>query len=241
VSERVTGQDRTHRVGTDGSAQAGANPSRHPWPRRNVQWLRAYIPNSSGRSGTRRAERGRHKPYIRGETALGSIAPEQETIHFVPDVRYRSIERFAAWIDDNGPLGIQPIEAKADRLTDAPPDTVANDGLADCARQSKADARTLSQRFPKAERGEEGAGETAPLVIHAPEIFGTQQTDTFRKTRYGDLPLRTDREFLAATSAATGKDSTAILGFHTGTEAMSLGAVAIIRLKSTFRHCGSRI
>ena len=100
---------------------------------------------------------------------------------------------------------------------------------------------TIGLRFTETERGKEGAGETAPLVIDASKILGTQQTDTFRKTRYGDLPLRTDRKFLAATGAAASENSTAILGFHTGTEAMSLGAVAIIRLKSTFRHCGSRI
>ena len=100
---------------------------------------------------------------------------------------------------------------------------------------------TIGLGFTETKRGEQRAGETAPLVVDASKIFGTQQTDTFRKTRYGDLPLRTDREFLAATGAATGEHSAAVLGFHTGAEAVGLGAVAIIRLKSTFRHCGSRI
>jgi len=238
---KVTGRDRTRRVETDGSARGVAGPSRHPWPRRNVRRLRAYIPNNSGRSGTRRAERGRHQPYIRGGTASRSIAAEKETVHFAPDLRDGSVEGFAAGIDDNGPLGIQPIEAQANRLTNAPADRIPHDGFTDCAGESEADMRAIGLRFTEAERGKERTGKPAPLIIHASKIFGTQQADTFRKTRYGDLPLRADREFLTATGAATGKDSAAVLGFHTGAEAMGLGAVAIIRLKSTFRHCGSRI
>lgn len=41
------------------------------------------------------------------------------------------------------------------------------------------------------------------------------------------------RETLAALGAATGENGTAALGRHTGTEAVGLGALALVRLVGT--------
>jgi len=55
------------------------------------------------------------------------------------------------------------------------------------------------------------------------------------------LPFGADGELFAAPRTAAGKNGTPVLGFHSGQEPVRLGAVAVIRLKSTFRHCGSSI
>jgi hypothetical protein len=70
--------------------------------------------------------------------------------------------------------------------------------------------------------------------------------DRSRRTRFGNpemavLPLGTDSELLAAARASAGKHGTAILGFHATTESVRLRAVAIIRLKGTFRHFSSNM
>jgi hypothetical protein len=56
-----------------------------------------------------------------------------------------------------------------------------------------------------------------------------------------ELPLGTDSEFLPAARPAASQDCTAVLGFHSGAEAVGLRAVTIIRLKGTFGHFSSSI
>jgi hypothetical protein len=186
-------------------------------------------------------EGGKLQTCIPGGLGSRSIASLKKTFDFAVKFRYRCIEGFAPRIDDDGPLWAQLIQLEAYGLTDPSLNAISHHGFAEGARAGEANMWSFQLRFADTECRKQRSGEPGTLVINPAEVFGTQQTDTFRKTRYGDLPLRTDREFLAASGAATGENSTAILGFHTGTEAMRLGAVAIIRLKSTFRHCGSRI
>ena len=50
------------------------------------------------------------------------------------------------------------------------------------------------------------------------------------------LPLVADRELLASTSPSASDHRAAILGGHAGEKTMRFGAVAVVRLKSTFRH-----
>jgi hypothetical protein len=157
------------------------------------------------------------------------------------EIRYGSIEGFAPGIDDDGPLGAQPVEVEADRLADTPFDTVPHDRFANGARDSKADMRSVRLRLSDTKSGEEGPGEAGTLVINSSKVFGSQQTDTFRKTRDGVLPLGANGQFLAATCATTGENGAAILGFHTSAKPVRFGAVAIIRLKGTFRHFSSSI
>jgi hypothetical protein len=156
-------------------------------------------------------------------------------------VRYGSIEGFAPRIDDDGPLWAQPVEVEANRLADTPLDTVPHDRFADGARDSEADMRPVRLRFEDTKSGEEGPGESGTLVINSSKVFGSQQTDTFRKTRDGVLPLGTNGQFLAATGATTGENGAAILGLHTGAKPVRFSAMAVIRLKGTFRHFSSSI
>ena len=146
------------------------------------------------------------------------------------------IERFAAGIDDDGPLGAQPIELEADGLADTPLDAVAHHGFAEGAGGGEPDMRSIRLRFAHTEGREQGAGETGSVVIDASEIFRSQQAYTFGKTGDGTLPLGTDGQFFAASGPAARQHRAAILGFHTGEKAMRLGTMTIIRLKSTFRH-----
>ena len=79
------------------------------------------------------------------------------------------------------------------------------------------------------------------MVIDAPEIFRSKQAYTFWKTGDGLLPFGTDSQFLAAPGPAAREHRAAIFRLHPGEEAMRLGTVAIIRLKSAFRHFSSSI
>jgi hypothetical protein len=156
-------------------------------------------------------------------------------------VRHGRIEGFAARIDDNGPLRTQPIQLQSDGLTKAAPNAVPHHGFADGAGNGKPDAWAVRLRFADGEGGKQRAGVFRARVINPSEVFGSQQTNTFRKTRDGELPLGADRQFVAAAGAAAGKNGAAVLGFHPGAKSVRLGAMAIIRLKSAFRHGDSRI
>ena len=130
---------------------------------------------------------------------------------------------------------------EADGLAHAPLDAVAHHRLADGARDCEADMRPIGLRLADTKSGEEGSGELGTLVINSSKVFRSQQTDTFRKTRDGALPLGANSQFLAATSAAAGENGAAVLGLHPGAKPVRFGAMAIIRLKGTFRHFSSSI
>ena len=149
---------------------------------------------------------------------------------------HRGIERLAPWIDYDGPLWAQLIEMQADGLADTPPDAVADHGFAEGAGCSEADMRPGGLRLANAKCRKERARETGTLIVNSSEVFRPQQANTFRKSRDGALPFGADSEFFAATGAAACEDGPAILGFHTRPEPVCFGAVAIVRLKGTFRH-----
>jgi hypothetical protein len=152
------------------------------------------------------------------------------------EFRHRGVESLAARIEYDGPLRAQLIQVQAHCLSHAPLDAIAYDRFADRARNCKSDTWADGFGFADTEGGEQGTGTPGTLIVDSSEILRTQQTDTFRKTRDGELPLVADREFFAASGAAAGENSAAVFGFHTRTEAVSLGTVTIIRLKGTFRH-----
>jgi hypothetical protein len=163
----------------------------------------------------------------------------KETLHFAVKFRYRGIVRLATGIEYDGPLRAQLFQMQAHCLSQAPLDTVPYNGLPDRARDRETDMWSGSFWFADTKGSEQGAGMAGTLVVNSSEVLRTQQTDTFRKTRDGGLPLVTDREFLPASRAAAGENSATVFGFHAGTKAVSLGTVTIIRLKGTFRHCSS--
>ena len=170
---------------------------------------------------------------------LWPTATEKQPLDFAVQFHDRSIERLAPWIDYDGPLWAQLIEMQADGLADTPLDAVADHGFAEGAGCSEADMRPVGLRFADAERREERARDTGALIVNSSEVFRPQQTNTFRKSRDGALPFGADSEFLAAAGAAAREYSPAILGFHARPEPVRLGAVAIVRLKGTFRHLSS--
>jgi hypothetical protein len=189
----------------------------------------------------RREARGKYKPCKTGGRGSGTTATDDETLHFPLQLRHRSIEGLAPWIDDNGPLWIHPIDIKADGFAHAAPDAVSHHSLPHSPRDSEADLWAIRLRFADEEGGKERTCELGSLVINPSKVFGTQQTNTFRKTSYGKLPLGADRELVASASATPREHGPPVLGFHTGTEAVRLRAMTIIRLKSAFRHCCSSL
>jgi hypothetical protein len=183
----------------------------------------------------------KHKPYIRAGCALRSIAAQKEALHFPAQLRHGRIEGFAAGIDDDGTLRTQPIQLQSDGLADATPDAIPYHGFADGAGNGKTDTRAIRRRLPDHESREQRARILRPVVVYPSEVFGPQQTNTFRKTSDGGLPLGADRQLVTAAGAAAGENGASVLSLHPGAEAVRLGAMAIIRLKSAFRHDDSRI
>jgi len=76
---------------------------------------------------------------------------------------------------------------QADGLAQTPPDPVADHRLAQGARRGETDMRTSSLRLTHTKRRKEGARKAGTLVIDSAEIRGSQQPDTFRKSRYAYL------------------------------------------------------
>jgi len=189
----------------------------------------------------RRASTERSKPYIRPKGTLRSIAPEKETLHLPLQILQGRIEHFPAWVDDDRPPWVQPIEVEAYGFAHAPLDAVPRHSLTEGARRGEPHARPGCLRFAQAESGKQRARDSGTLVVDSSEIFRSQEADTFRKTSDGILPLGTYSEFLPAASAAARQNGAAILGFHATAKSVRLGAVTIIRLKGTFRHFSSSI
>jgi len=151
--------------------------------------------------------------YRLSERRRQSAASLKETFHFPFQVRERSFHHFPARIDDDRPLWTQRIEMQADGLPDPSLDAIAHHRLAQRPRRSEADSGPAGRRLPDAESREKRPAETGTLIIDSTEIRGSQQTNTFRKTRDA-LPLGADRQFVAAPSAAPRQDGPPVLGFH---------------------------
>jgi hypothetical protein len=107
-----------------------------------------------------------------------------------------SIEGFAPWIDDDGPLWAQPIQLEANCFANPPFDPIPHHGFAQGARTGEADMRPVALGFEDAESREQGTRESGTLVINSAEVFGTQEADTFRKTRDGGYPSELTVSFL---------------------------------------------
>src|ERR1700679_1089919 len=237
----IKGRGRTHPHEMDGNAPGASSPSKFPLPRRAVRWLAAYNPSRSDGSGTRRAATATPTVYIREAPPLRSVAPEKEALHFAPDLLQGSFQGLAPGIDDNRPLWVQPFQLQPHGLADTRLDRVARHGFTERPGCCKSNARSAGFRLAKTERGEKRTGKARSFVIDSSEILRSQQADTFRKTWDGRLPFVADRELLTPTGAPAGQYGAPILGFHAAKEPVGLSALAVIRLKSTFRHSSSSI
>ena len=206
---------------------------------RTAPRIAAYTPSRSDRSDMPKAGTGKLRIDKLEAPLRGAIAAEKEAFHFLPQLLHGGIQRFPPRIDDDGPLGIQPIESAAHGFAKPPFDPVAGHRLAQGAGRRKSDPGAVHFRVASAERRKTGARESASLIVHRSEISRSKQADTFRKTSDGLVPFGADRELLPPTGPPPGQNRTAILGLHAGAETVRLGAPAIIRLKRTFRHSGS--
>jgi hypothetical protein len=73
---------------------------------------------------------------------------------------------------------------QTNRLADAPLDAVPHHGFAERARASEANMGSIESGLADTKCRKEGPCEPGALIINPAEVFGTQQTDTFWKTRY---------------------------------------------------------
>jgi len=222
-----------------GSATAGTDLSMSPAPLHIAPRLRTCTPSRSDKSGTPKAGTGRGRTCKPEAHLRGAIAAEKEAFHFLPQFRHGGIERFLPRIDDDGPLGVQPIERAAHGFAKPPFDAVAGHRRTEGAGNRKPDSGPCRLPLANAESRKAGARKSAALIINPSEILRSQQADTFRKTSDGKLPFGADRKFFTATGPATGQNRTAILGLHACAETVRFGAPAIIRLKRTLRHSSS--
>src|SRR6516165_12247628 len=99
------------------------------------------------------------------------MTAEKQTFHLPHQFGQGRIQRLPPWIDDYGPLRTQLVEVKADRLADAPLDTVAHHGFSQRARHRKADARTRPVGFVQAESRKKRTRKSSAFVINSPEIL----------------------------------------------------------------------
>ena len=125
----------------------------------------------------------------------------KETLYFALKFRHRSVERLASGIEYDRPLRAQLIQLQPHCLSQAPLDSIPHDGLSDRARDRETDAWTGSFGLADTKSGEQGTSVAGTLIVNSSEVLRTQQTDTFRKTRDGGLPLVTDGELFTASSA----------------------------------------
>jgi hypothetical protein len=88
----------------------------------------------------------------------------------------------AAGIDNDRPLWIQPFQLKPYGFADTPPDPVARDGFAERPGCCKSDMGSAAFEIAQTKRGEQRTGKARSFVIDSPEIFRSQQADTFRET-----------------------------------------------------------
>ena len=130
---------------------------------------------------------------------------------------------------------------QSDGLADAAPNAIPHHGLTNGAGNGKTDAWTVQLRLADREGGKQRACEFGARVVNPSKVFGSQQTNTFRKTRDGGLPLVADRKLFPPCRPAAGENGPAVLGFHARAEAVRFRAVAVIRLKGAFRHDRSNI
>jgi len=131
------------------------------------------------------------------------------------------------------------IEPQADGLADTPLDTVSRHCASERPGNRDPDPRyAFAVRLfrPQIKGGEEPAGIAGSVIIHSTEVFGAQQTNTFRKTCDSELPFGADGQLFAALRPAARQNLAPVGGFHAGAETMRFGAPPSIRLKRSFRH-----
>jgi hypothetical protein len=164
---------------------------------------------------------------------------QKETFHLAQQFLHGCIARFAPGIDHNGTLWVQPIQMMAHRFADTPLDAVPNNGFPDSPGNGEPDPGAVRLQFVDAKCREQRGRIACALVVDSSEVFRSQQTDTFRETSDGELPLGADSQFLTATRPAASEHGATVLGLHAGEKAVRLGAMAVIRLKGSFRHLSS--
>ena len=162
-------------------------------------------------------------------------ASQKESVHLALQLLEGGVQRSATGIENYAALRIQLLETEARGFPKASLDSIADHGLAQCARRGETDLRSVGFGPAEIECGKERPGIPGAMFINISEILGTQKPYTFRKT-CDTLPLRADGELLAAARAPARKDCPSVGGLHTREKSVRLRTPAIVRLKRSLRH-----
>ena len=132
-------------------------------------------------------------------------------------------------------LGLEASFASFHGSTKTAPDAIALRRIAGLLGDRKADAGLGDVAVVGLQRKRRAPDAAAPGDSHEfRSLLEASQIDLLRHGR--DRAEASGRQLLAADGAAAGEDDAAILGRHTGAEAVTAGANEHARLESTFRH-----
>ncbi len=198
---------------------------------------RACNPSSSDRNGKRKAT-AETRPACKGAAGLPrSARAEKETFDLPFQFAERRRQHAAAGIDNHSALRTQYRETGAHSLPDSPLDPVADHRVAQRARHRDAHLGPPARFIKQNKSQQRGARVAGAALIDGTELAGTQNPDTFGKTRDERLPFGADGKLVPSFGPAPRQDGPAVLGLHPNPEAVSFGAFAIVGLIRTFRHC----
>jgi len=193
-----------------------------------------------GSNGTRRAAKARSTIDRNRAPRLFPPTPVEKAFDLLLQFHEGSLHRLAPRIDNDRPPRTQVFQVQPHRFPHTPLDAVARRGLAQRARQGKADARTAVLRLAHAKGGKQRPREARATIVHSAEIGGSQQTNTFRKA-WDSLPLFADGQLVPPPCTAARQHGPSVLSLHAGAESVRLRAPVSVRLKGTFRHLNPKL
>src|ERR1700683_2028205 len=172
----LTGPGRPLPGGTDGSAAAGADPSRRPATLHAVQLLPSCIPNRWDKSG--KPKESPEKPTAcRYGGWSARVAFFDHSSHLTLNLGELRLQRRAARIEHDVPLRRDFRSVQPEDFAETALDSVADHSFADRARNGEAQAGSQFHRcaFARpAKGGEQRTGHAESVIINKPEIGGAQ-------------------------------------------------------------------
>jgi hypothetical protein len=248
----INEQDRSRRREKDGIEAAAGALRRRLALLHISERLPPYIQSRSADNGTPQATAEKSTAYTDASRQSRVHASFKEDSDFAFDHRKVSIECSLAPVQHNPPPVGKLCQMEPYGFSQAALDPVANDRFANRPGYCEPDVGTaLNIRPRQTERRKHRAGVTETLIVNFAEVASAEDPDGLGKTEsvlgdgnglaefgVADGPLVADGEFVPTFGAAARQHSAPVLCFHTLTESMSLGPLAIIRLKRTFWHFG---
>jgi hypothetical protein len=184
MQDRSNGPDRSLPHGRDGSAGDAASQAKRHGQARSGRPPPSCIPSRSDSNGRRRAGAGKSTAYSPAGPRSLWLASIYQFSHFAAQLGEGRVEDGAAGIHDDIPLGPDQRKILAQRLAEAPADSIPHNRFPDPARHRETDSRTGgTRRIPgiPAEGREQAGGEASSLIVNLPELGGFENAAGFWK------------------------------------------------------------